>query len=149
MGYCKDIANLLFWELWECLTIPMKIIVPVCSKLPCLSSCTNILFWIISTCLGTHALRRPLTFIRRQKIKFIIHVFLEILQRYGELIVLDTLGMPGFAYPKWCYQLVENFIFYLQAKNQLPPTPSSCFSGDIVRYANLLWDMPGYSHPKW
>ena len=36
--YCKDITNLLFWELSECLTIPVKIIVPICSKLPCLSA---------------------------------------------------------------------------------------------------------------
>ena len=24
LRYCKDIANLLLWELWECLTIPIK-----------------------------------------------------------------------------------------------------------------------------
>ena len=24
MRYCKDIANLLFWEIWQCLTIPIK-----------------------------------------------------------------------------------------------------------------------------
>ena len=38
LRYCKDIANLLFWELWECLTIPIKIIVSICSKLSCLSA---------------------------------------------------------------------------------------------------------------
>ena len=37
--YCKDIANLLFWELWECLTIPIKIIVSICRKPSCLFAC--------------------------------------------------------------------------------------------------------------
>ena len=71
LRYCKDIANLLFWELWECLTIPIKIIVSICSMLSCLSSCkkstssfiyflgccreiANLLFWSICTCLATH-----------------------------------------------------------------------------------------------
>ena len=31
--HCKDIGNLLFWKLWECLTIPIKIIVSICRKL--------------------------------------------------------------------------------------------------------------------
>ena len=39
LRYCKDIANLLFWKLWECLTIPIKIMVLICSKLSCLSAC--------------------------------------------------------------------------------------------------------------
>ena len=37
--YCQDIANLLFWELWECLTISIKIALAICSKLSCLSTC--------------------------------------------------------------------------------------------------------------
>ena len=37
--YCKDIVNLLFWELWKGLTISIKIIVSICSKLSCLSAC--------------------------------------------------------------------------------------------------------------
>ena len=31
--YCKGIASLLFWGIWECLNIPIKIIVLFCSKL--------------------------------------------------------------------------------------------------------------------
>ena len=71
LRYFKDIANLLFWKLWECLTIPIKIILSICSKLSCLSVCkkstlsldsflrdckeiTNLLFWVIGTCLATH-----------------------------------------------------------------------------------------------
>ena len=43
-------------------------------------------------------LKKSLTFIRRQKIDFTLHVFLdEILQRYCKLNALDTLGMPGYA----------------------------------------------------
>ena len=65
------IANLLLWELWECLTIPIKIILSICSKLSCLSACkkstsslnsflryckeiANLLFWVIWACLATH-----------------------------------------------------------------------------------------------
>ena len=51
-----------------------------------------------------------------KKINFILYVFLEILQRYCKLVVLGTLGMPGYALPKWFYQLIENFRVYLQAK---------------------------------
>ena len=71
LRYFKDIANLLFWKLWECLTIPIKIILSICSKLSCLSVCkkstlslnsflgyckeiTNLLFRVIGTCLATH-----------------------------------------------------------------------------------------------
>ena len=39
MRYCKDITNLIFWELWKCLTIPIKIILSICSKPSCLSAC--------------------------------------------------------------------------------------------------------------
>ena len=71
LRYFKDIANLLFWKLWECLTISIKIILSICSKLSCLSVCkkwtltlnsflgyckeiTNLLFRVIGTCLATH-----------------------------------------------------------------------------------------------
>ena len=71
LRYFKDIANLLFWKLWECLTIYIKIILSICSKLSCLSVCkkstlslnsflgyckeiTNLLFRVIGTCLATH-----------------------------------------------------------------------------------------------
>ena len=63
-------------------------------------------------------MKKPLKFICSQKIKFIFHVFLAVLQRYCKL-VLGTLDMSGYTNPKWYYQLVENFHIYLQAKNQL------------------------------
>ena len=139
--YCKDIANVLFWELWKCLTIPIKIIVSTFSKLTSsftsfLRYCTEIatfLFWVIWACLAmivslwrnlwqlsagknqlhpvlfpwdiARILYKPVAlrlctclamhtqsdtinwkkisvFICSQKINFIPHAFLEILQRY-------------------------------------------------------------------
>ena len=103
LRYCKDITNLLFWEFWECLTIPIKIIVSIYSMLSCLSACkkltssfiyflrycreiANLLFWSICTCLATHLkwqyhFEDTLTFISRQKINIILHIFFMILQR--------------------------------------------------------------------
>ena len=67
----RDIVNLLFWELWKCLTISIKIIVSICIKFSCLPACkrstlsftsflrycreiANFLFWVIWACLATH-----------------------------------------------------------------------------------------------
>ena len=67
----KTLQTCFFWELWECLTIPIKIIASVCSKLSCLPVCkkstssltsflrcckeiANLLFRVIWTCLATH-----------------------------------------------------------------------------------------------
>ena len=67
----------------------------------------NLLFWIIWTCLVTHTqnksinLKKPMIFIGRQKINFIVHFLLEILQRYCELVILGTFGMYGYAHLKW------------------------------------------------
>ena len=78
-----------------------KIIPSTCRKLSCLSVCkkstssltfflkyckeiADLLFWIIWACLATHTyndsinLKKPLTFICRQKINFTLHVFIEI-----------------------------------------------------------------------
>ena len=65
---CKHIANLLFSELWECLTIPSK------SQYQFVGHFHSYL---------------------DVKINSILHVFLKILQKYWKLVVLDTLGMPG------------------------------------------------------
>ena len=74
-------------------------------------------------------------FVCGQKIKFILHVFLDILQRYCKLIVSGTLGMPGNRNPKRYCQLEENFRVYLQAKN---PKNLPCFSGDIAKINKLV-----------
>ena len=89
--------------------------------------------------------------ISKEKINFIFHVLLEILQRYGKIVILGTLGMPGYPNPKWFYQLVDNFCVYLWAKYQLHPP---CFSGDIAKICKLLISLgtlgiPSYKHPKW
>ena len=76
-------------------------------------------------------MKKPLTFICRQKINFILHISLEILQKCCKLVVLGNLSMPGYAQPKWYYQLVKKFHSYLHAN---------------------LWGtlgMPGCTLPKW
>ena len=67
--YCKNIVNLLFWELWEWLTVPIKIIVSICGKFSSLPAC--------------------------KKINVITHFFLKILKRSSKLVILGNLGMPG------------------------------------------------------
>ena len=49
-------------------------------------------------------------------IKLILYVFLEILQRYCKLVVLDTLGMYGYAHQKFYFQFAEDFCAYLLPK---------------------------------
>ena len=62
-------------------------------------------------------LKKPLTFISRQKINLIPHVFPEILKQYCKLVLLGALGMPPSAHAKQYYY----FFAYVQAKNQLHP----------------------------
>ena len=89
LRYYKDIANLLFWELWESLTIPIKIIASICSKLSYLSTC--------------------------KKSTSITSFFLK-MQRNRKLIILGNLGIPGHRHLKLYYQFEETFHVYLQAK---------------------------------
>ena len=166
-----DIANLLFWELWECLTIPSKsqyqFVGSFHSYLHAkINFITHFFLKILQrnrklVILGnldmpghTHLndsinLKKPLIFICWVKINFILYIFLEILQRHCKL-VLDTLGMPGYADPKWYYQLVQNFSVDLQAKKQLY---SPSFSGDTAKICKLLilgtLRMSAYINPKW
>ena len=76
--------------------------------------------------------KKPSTFISRQKINFILHVFHEILQR----VIFGTLGLSGYAHPKWYYHLVENFCVYLQAKINFIP---HAFMEILHSYVNLFW----------
>ena len=75
LRYCKDTVNLLFWVLWECFTIPIKIIILICSMLSCSPAC--------------------------KKINFITHFFLKILQRNSKLAIFGNLGMPDHTHQKW------------------------------------------------
>ena len=89
-------------------------------------------------------MKKPLTFIHRQKINFILYVFLEILQRCCKLVVLGTLGIPGYVHPNWYYQLVETFMFISAGeKNQIHPP---CFSGDIAKICKLFFFFWCFGH---
>ena len=109
-----------------------------------------LLFQVLWACLATHTqsdtinLGQIFLFICRQKSNFIVHVFLEILKRCCKLVILGTLGMLGYAHPKWYYQLGANVSVYLQGKKEFN---RPCFSGDIekifqacyFRYSGHAW----------
>ena len=120
--YCKEIANLLFSVIWACLATHLK--------------------WY-------YQLEEPFDVYLLAKDQFILHVFLEILQRYCKL-VLRALGMPGIPNPKWYHTNVESFRVYLLEKNQLHALR---FSADIAKTYKLrilgTLGMPGCTHPKW
>ena len=84
-----------------------------------------------------------------QKINFITHFFLQILQRNSKLVILGNLAMPGHAHLKSQYQFEETFDVYLQAQNQVH---SLRLSGDNAKICKLLilgaLVMPDYAHPK-
>ena len=65
----KYIANLLFWELWECLVIHIKIILSIASKLSYLSACKK----SISS----------------------INSFLRYCREIANMFFFSNLGMPG------------------------------------------------------
>ena len=77
LRYCKVIASVSFWELWEYLAIPIKIIVSFCIKLSYLSACKKSASSLTS---------------------------FKILQRSSKRIILGNLDMPGHAHLKWYYQ---------------------------------------------
>ena len=108
-----------------------KILVWICGKLSCLSACKK----------STASLTSFLTCCREianlnVAMCFILHIFIEILQRYCKLVVFSTLDMPGSANPKWYYHLVGIFCVYLQAKNQLH---THAFMDILQRHASLFW----------
>ena len=74
-----------------------------------------------------------------QKISYITHFFLKMLQRNSKLVILDNLGMPGQTHPKWCIILKKPLTFISRQKNQLHP--SRKFVSDTL-------GMSGYVHPK-
>ena len=79
-----------------------------------------------------------------QKVNFITHFFLKILQRNSKLVILGNLGMPGHTHLKWEYEFEEIFDAYLQAKNQLH---SSCFPWDISKILQTFCF--GYFRQAW
>ena len=142
-------VNLLFWELWKCLTISNKIIVSwfhqvfmlnctqkvnfvIHSLLRYCREISNFLFCVIWACLALHMkngsinLKKRLTIISREKSTPSFRFCL----RYCKDIVLGALGIPNHAHPKWSYQFLENVCVYLQVKNQFH---SPYFSGDTEK----------------
>ena len=101
LGYCTDIAKLLFWVLRVCLTTQTKVILSTCRYLFSLSVgekttsssmffgdiakiCNNFLFCVLWACLALHTQNytidlKTLMFICIVKIHFIIHFLLVIL----------------------------------------------------------------------
>ena len=79
----KDTANLLFWELWESLTIHIK------------NHSNNLHEIFILICM--------------HKINFITHFFLKILLRKSKLIILGSVDIPGHPNLKWYYQFEETW----------------------------------------
>ena len=69
-----------------------------------------------------------------QKINFITHFFLKILQRNSKLVILGNFGMPGHT-PKAIVSILSIFDIYLQAKNQLH---SEHFSLPVFKYSSYL-----------
>ena len=104
-SYYQDITNLQFWELWECLTIPIKIILSICGKLSCFTACQNQLqidiankyqtcyfgsfghVWPYTSKIIYHFVETFNVYLQAnfklQIINFILHGFLEKLERYA------------------------------------------------------------------
>ena len=88
-------------------------------------------------------MKKPLTLICRQKTKFILHIFLEILQRYCKLIVLGALGVPVNK-PKVIQSTCRKSSCLFTGKNQLHPP---CSTGDISKISkHLILDTYEWSH---
>ena len=118
--YCREIANLLLWVIWA----------------------------LLATYLNDNInVKKTLTFICRQKMKFIFRVSLEILQRYCEVVVSGILNIPGYTNPKWYYQLAEKYC--LSAGKKITLVPHAFL--EILQRLLILGTlgMPSYTHPKW
>ena len=89
LRYCKDIVNLLFWVLWECLAMHTQ------------SDTNNFHDYL-------HA-----------KNQIHPSCFFGDIAKICKLLTLGTLGMLSNTNPKWYYQLVDNFGVYLDSKNTL------------------------------
>ena len=112
-------CNLAILGIWD----PIKIIVSIWRKLSCLSVCkksTSSLTSFLRYCMQTVTIKvsiwRNLCLSAGKKSTSSFPFFL----RYCKLVILGTLGKPGYTHPKWYYQLVENFCVYLQKINFIP-----------------------------
>ena len=85
-----------------------------------------------------------------QKLNFVIHFFLKILQRNSKLFVLCNLGMSSHTHQKWQYHFEETFDNYQQGKiNSI----LYVFLEILQRYYKVVvlgaLGMSGHAHPKW
>ena len=72
-------------------------------------------------------MEKPSTFIN-----FILHVFLELLQRYCKLVVFGTLDLSDYVHPTWYYHFLENIcVYFYVSRQKLNLIPQ--------RQANLFW----------
>ena len=87
----------------------------------------NLIFWVLSVWLAMHTkidsinLQESLMYICMQKIKFIPHLFLEILIRYCKLVILGALVRLATATKNDSINLWETLIFIFIQKNQIYP----------------------------
>ena len=120
LRYCKDIANLLLWELWECLTIPIKIIALIYRKTSCIyalkgstslltpflrycKEIENLLFWLLWACLAMIKILstcRKLSRLSAGKKTTSSPMLFWRFAKSCKLLLLDTLGEPGYAHSK-------------------------------------------------
>ena len=85
-----------------------------------------------------------------QKVNFVIHFSLKILQRNSKLSILGNLGMSGHIHQKRQYHFEETFDNYQQGKiNSI----LYVFLEILQRYYKVVvlgaFGMPGHAHPKW
>ena len=116
------------WRDLQCLSPDKKSTLSFAFFLRYCNNITNLLFWVLWAYLPTHKqsdaikLYKTFVFICRQKNNFIIHIFSGDIAQICKLLILGTLGMPGYTHPKSYYHLVEKFDVYLHAKNKLHHT---------------------------
>ena len=85
-----------------------------------------------------------------QKVNFIIHFSLKMLQRNSKPFVLCNLGMSGHTHKKWQYHFEEMFDNYQQGKiNSI----LYVFLETLQRYYKVVvlgsLGMPDHAHPNW
>ena len=168
LRYCKDIANLLFSELWEWSTISIKnhsINLQETFMLVCMQQIKFIIHFFLKilqrniklVILGNWGIPRhsendsinlKKSAFCKQKTNFILSIFLEILQRYCKFVILGTLGKPAYK-PKMILAPCRKLSYLSVGKHFHPP----CFSRDNTKICKLpilgTLGMPGCALPKW
>ena len=111
LRYWKDIANLLFWELREYLTISIKVIISIWSKQ--LVILGNMRMPGHTHLKWKYHFEETFNVYHNEKDQLHPLCFPDILKRYCKPVVLGTLGMLVYVHPKSYYHLIENFYVYL------------------------------------